>query len=426
MRAISILSLLFLLPFYSSCSGGDGSKTDSGQDTSSDTDTDTETDTETDTDTGSDTDTDIDTDTIIVSDAGPWDWEDLPEGEDCGAGCKQLTFTKNVRWEEWDVWGDLIVFQDETLNTCVVDHKKNKKFLMPNFYPEYGIGPSMGSANMYPATIYEKTICYSKSVWGIMLSDIICADLETEAQTLVYHRTEQGGEFPNPAKFSDLYNNRFVSMGGCGDVLDSWPLCYFDIDSPGVYEEIQAHLYGSHNSIWEDIVVWYSEAEGVFDIKGYDFSTKTTFNIASDDEDQFMARIHGNHVVYQDLRFGENSDPTMGDWNHSVVFMYDLETKERKQITNQDWISAYPDVYGEIVVWADYRDSANPNDKNSLAGVQIWGYNLSTETEFQITNIPNRAKSLPRIWEDKVFVAMYKETPGEDAIYMFDLPEGAK
>jgi hypothetical protein len=324
----------------------------------------------------------------------------------------------------------LIVYrysETEKDDITIVDYQKNMQMVLPNPYPQYPTGTMLSSINFYPATIFKKVVCYSKMVdQNEKFVDVISANLESKKQTLVYRREKQGGFFPNPAKFSDLYNNRFVSMGGCGEVMDSWPLCYFDIGSPGVYEEIQPHLYGSHNSIWEDIVVWYSEADGIFDIKGYDFSTKATFNITSDDEDQFMARIHRKYVVYQDLRYGENSDPTMGDWNHSVVFLYNLQTKEAKQITNQDWISAYPDVNGDIIVWADYRESANPNDKNSLAGVQIWGYNLSTEYEFQITDIPNRAKSLPRIWEDKVFVAMYKETPGEDAIYMFDLPAEAR
>ena len=84
-----------------------------------------------------------------------------------------------------------------------------------------------------------------------------------------------------------------------------------------------------------------------------------------------------------------------------------------------------PDIYDNIIIWADYRDSANPNDVDSFSGVQIWGYNIDTATEFQITNIPDRPKTMPRIWGDKVFVDMQKTTGGS-AIYMFPLPDGAK
>jgi beta propeller repeat protein len=214
-----------------------------------------------------------------------------------------------------------------------------------------------------------------------------------------------------------------VSRGGCGEVLDSASLCFLDIEYPAPQVLIEEN-YGGCNSIWGDMLVFFDWRTFPTKITGYDFSKQQFSEIASGEKDTQDPRIHGTKVVYQDLRYGDSD--IMGSWEHGVVFVYDLETKERKQITNQDWISAYPDVYGDIVVWADYRDSANPNDKNSLSGVEIWGYNLETKQEFQITNLPGRSKTTPRIWEDKVFVHMYKETPGEDAIYMFDLSKGAK
>ena len=132
-----------------------------------------------------------------------------------------------------------------------------------------------------------------------------------------------------------------------------------------------------------------------------------------------FARIHGDRVVYQDLKLGTSD--SMGDWNHAAIFMYEISTGTTTQITSGAWIAAYPDVHDNIIVWADYRDSVNPNNNTSFAGVQIWGYNIDTSTEFQITNILNRPKTMPRIWGDKVFVDMAKTTGG-NAIYMFDLP----
>jgi beta propeller repeat protein len=420
MKIISIFSLLFLLPCCSSCSSGDGSKADSGQNTDTDTDTDTDNDT--------DIDTDTDTDTDIISDAGPWDWEDLPQGEDCGTGCAQLTFTKTVDMLEWDVWGSLLAYTDgDTTETWVVDYVQRKQVLIPNFYPDVGIGPSMGSLQLFPATVYEKTVCYAKSVFNdIGFSDIICADLDAKTQRLVYHRIEQGGIFPNPAKYSDLYGNRFVSMGGCGEVMDSWPLCAVEIDSPAPVEpqQLTGDFYGGYNSIWGDVVVFQDARHIPDSITGYDFSTSQFIEITADDEYQLDPRIQGTKAVYHDLRYGDSDN--MGSWNHSAVFVYDLETKERTQITNAEWIAAYPDVYGDIVIWADYRACSDPNQKNDLSNVEIWGYNLVSKQEFQITNLPGRVKTTPRIWEDKVFVHMYKENPAEDAIYMFDLPEGTK
>ena len=60
-----------------------------------------------------------------------------------------------------------------------------------------------------------------------------------------------------------------------------------------------------------------------------------------------------------------------------------------------------------------------------FTAAEIWGYNLTTETEFQVTNLPGRIKQTPRIWEDKVFVHM-SIASGGDGIFVFDLPDGAK
>ena len=414
------MRLLLLVAFSilmgcSSCSNGSGSGPDSGTDTGTDGDTDTDTD--------SDSDTDSDTATVpegFVPDAGPWDWTDLPNASDCGADCVQLTYTDEVRVLEWDVWGNLLSFNDEAPITHVVNHAEEKQLTIPNVYPAISIGQYSDSANFYP-TIYEQTVCYSKLAGNgtVVFSDVICADLDAEIQQLVYHRSKAGYDFPNPAKYSDLYGTRFASMGGCGDVMDSWPLCMFSMESPGTYEEIAPTHYGSHNSMWGDVVVWYKEDSG-YNIQGHDFSSGTTFNITDDSEVQFNPRIHGTRVVYQDLRFGSGGTPQTS-WAHSAIFMYDLNTHITTQITSGAWIAADPDVHNNIIVWADYRDSADPNNQNSLSGVEIWGYNIDTSTEFKITNLPGRAKTTPRIWGDKVFVHMYKATSG-DAIYMFDLP----
>jgi Tol biopolymer transport system component len=213
-------------------------------------------------------------------------------------------------------------------------------------------------------------------------------------------------------------------MGGCGEVMDSWPLCTFDMETPGTYQEIAPHQYGDYNSMWGDVVVWTTGLADNSDIRGYDFSTGAFIEITDDTTSQLDPRIHGTRVVYMDLKLG-TSGP-MGDWNHAAIFMHDLATHETTQITSGEWIAAEPDIHENIVVWADSRACANPNDKNDFANVEIWGYNLDTGTEFQITNLPGRPKAMPRIWGDKVFVHMYKTTPGQNAIYMFDLPPAAK
>ncbi len=417
--AAALVALLFLALFFSSCSNGSGSGPDAGTDTGTGTGGDTDADSDSDTDTDTDTDTDMDTDGF-VADAGPWDWTELPDAGDCGAiGCRQLTFTNEVRVLEWDVWGNLLSYSDGDIDNSsvhVVNISEAKQLTIPSPYTT-----DTTTFVFYPGTINENTVCYAKTAnhWDGR-SDLICADLESETQQLIYHRAKEGNEYPNPAKYIDIYGDRIISKGGCGEVMDSWPLCVFDIESPGIYEEITPDGYGGHNSMWGDVVVW-TLAYTDNDIRGYDFSTQQFIEVTDDDntEHQLAARIHEDRVVYMDMRFGD-SDP-MGDWNHSAIFMYEISTGTTTQITSGAWIASYPDVHDNIIVWADYRDSANPNNNTSFAGVQIWGYNIDTSTEFQITNILNRPKTMPRIWGDKVFVDMAKTTGG-NAIYMFDLP----
>jgi hypothetical protein len=158
----------------------------------------------------------------------------------------------------------------------------------------------------------------------------------------------------------------------------------------------------------------------------YDFSTGEVTDITNDDlaAIQLNARTQGGRIVYQDLSLGNND--LMGDWNHSAVFLRDLVTDETIQVAGGEWIAAEPDVFGNIVIWNDSRACDNPNDKNDYSDVEIWGKNIDTDIEQQIFDLPDRPKTMPRIWGDKVFIHMFKADPSEDAIYMITLPGGFK
>ncbi len=407
-----LLFTFSILMGCSSCSNGSGSSPDAGTDTG----TGTSGDTDSDTDSDIDTDTDTDTDTFI-SDAGPWEWTDLPDSGDCGADCVQLTYSDEVRVLEWDVWGDFLVFVEQDMRSVLIDIENRKQLIIPSIHPEHPIWP--GSATYYP-TLYENRAYYSykQYVQSPRFSEMIMLDWSAKAQTVVFHYEEQGGQYPDPSKYTDSFGDRIVSMGGCGG-YDTNDLCHFPLPPPSTPEVIIPGTYGGHNSIWGDVVVWDTNDMLGDDIRGYDFSTQQFIEITDDAECQMFARIHGDRVVYQDLKLGTSD--SMGDWNHAAIFMYEISTGTTTQITSGAWIAAYPDVHDNIIVWADYRDSVNPNNNTSFAGVQIWGYNIDTSTEFQITNILNRPKTMPRIWGDKVFVDMAKTTGG-NAIYMFDLP----
>ncbi len=420
-----LLILLVLSLLFSGCSGcsdGGGAAADGGADTSSDTDTDTDTDTDSDSDT--DTDSDPYPPDWFIPDAGPWEWEDLPDAGDCDQeGCRQLTFGDGVDFLEWDVWGEVLVYDGEPDRLVIVEISNWKHASIPSPFdtstPQY---------DFFPATIHEQTMCYGKSANGMNgTKAVICADIETETQRLIYYRQKVGDEYPEPPIYSDLYGDRFVSTAGCGE-LSSKPLCVFDLNAPGTYEEDFPPAWGGYNTIWEDVTVWFGAdgdgAIGDYDVRGRDLSSGEYIAIAIDDEVQAFPRIKGTKVVYMDLRFGDSGYG--GDWNHAAIFMYDLISQETDQITDGSSIAIDPDMDGDIIVWMDYRGCPNPNGTyESWYCAEVWGYNIVTEDEFQVTNLPGRSKQTPRIWGDKVFIQMSK-IGGGDAIYMFDLPDGAK
>jgi beta propeller repeat protein len=408
----------FLQASCSSCSDG-GSVHDAGPGTDTDADTDTDTDVDSDTDSDSDTDTDSDT----VSDAGPWEWTDLPPSEDCGPGCQQLTYGGGVRDGEWDVWDNFVVFNTYPDSTIGVVDVVNRRQLMVPVPVEECASPDIDCYGQYPS-IYQNYVYYGLLANSPHRSILVRADILGHTQELWYSTVDTGEDGWESIKATDVYGDRITSTGGCDNASVN-ELCYFNLSAPGEATVLAGSMYGAPANVWGDIAVWWSYDGGgdTVDVVKYDFISSELSYITHDPESQIYTRFQGNTVVYMDLRFGDNL--LMGDWNHAAVFAYDLSTSESKQITNAEWIAANPDVYDNIVVWQDFRASANPNNKMSLSGTEIWGYNLTTETEFQVTNLPGRIKQTPRIWEDKVFVHMSVGSGG-DGIFMFDLPDGAK
>ena len=98
-----------------------------------------------------------------------------------------------------------------------------------------------------------------------------------------------------------------------------------------------------------------------------------------------------------------------------------LKPIEKTSITSENWITSFPDIFDEIIVWADYRDCVDPNSTADLGCVEIWGYDLKKQTEFQITNSPGRRKADPRIWGNRVYFQMDHEKGDGFGLYVVEL-----
>ena len=407
-----LAALLFLA---AGCSGGSSGEPDGGTDTGTG-----DADGDTDTDADGDADGDTDTDPGVLScpgetDAGPWEWEDQPAGEDCGTGCKQTTFADEVEPIQWDVWDDRLAFVDGNRRLWLVDMVQSRQLEVPAVNPELAPYPPPIKTSFFCPSLYQTRLLH---YWYTSFNVPI-----TERQVLMdAAQMNLSVVFDGHTSNIDVYGNRYVFFGQCSESNDEEDICLGNLSSPCSAVSILSDVYGTGSRIWENDLVWVQGDGSQSNIRSYSISLEQFIEITSDDYYQLRPRLHDRRVVYMDLRFGDNNP--LGNWNHSAVFLYDLDTQQTTQIAGGDWIACYPDVYGDIVVWQDYRACDDSNNVYNFSCVEIWGYNLATQTEFQVTNLPGRAKQMPRVWGGYVYVDMVK--PGGDAIYRFDLPEGAR
>jgi len=95
------------------------------------------------------------------------------------------------------------------------------------------------------------------------------------------------------------------------------------------------------------------------------------FPICQDPGWQRCPKVSGNIVVWEDLK-----DVNNGNWD---IYGKDLSTGVEFPICTAIYDQSSPSVSGNIVVWADPRQGAEDCTKKI-----IYGYNLSTKTEFSI------------------------------------------
>ncbi len=356
-----------------------------------------------------------------VADAAvdPWAWNNNPEGEFCGDDCTQLTFTEHVAEQEWDIWGDHLVFRDEEGAISIVNINEKKTLRIPDIHMDYPIGSGVSEAS-WP-TIFEDRVYYVLSVYGAVPArqEIVAADPLEEKQDVIWLRESPDSSNDRLPMSLDVFDDRLIAAGGAGNPEVS-ALSVFAPPWPTSGEALINQSYGEHNSIWENVVVFWDERVDPTNISAYDFERGEVFTLVDDLEYQYAPRIQGRRIVYMDFRLDE-SDP-WGSWYKAMVVMLDLDTAKRLRITNGSSIAAHPDIYNNIVVWMDYR-ACSKQKKGNLSCVEIWGLNFDTGTRMQLTYNEARPKAYPRIWEHRIFVHMFAEDFSTDAIYMFELPE---
>lgn len=139
-------------------------------------------------------------------------------------------------------------------------------------------------------------------------------------------------------------------------------------------ENIASSSWGSLFSESGDKVIWayhpypYTRLQKIL---GYDIKSKSQFEIDTREELPYKSApmMSGDIVAYQ----GSNGD----DGNQ--IRLYDMASKTYRQLTpDQSASNQFPVISGKKIVWVDRRNL-------KTTGEDIYGYDLSTNSEFTVT-----------------------------------------
>ncbi|MDO8137157.1 MAG: hypothetical protein Q6354_05900 [Candidatus Brocadiales bacterium] len=153
-----------------------------------------------------------------------------------------------------------------------------------------------------------------------------------------------------------------------------------------------------HPQIWGSRILWLDRRMGRANIFMYDPSKDEEMPLLETEQEISSIRLHRDKVVYQ--AWSRNWD----------VWLLDLESGDNRPVSKGDWHELLPRVWGDLVVWEDWRNGYGLGD--------IYLYNLKNEEALQITNDP-ATQGRPDIYKDKV--VWHDNRHGNWDIYLYDL-----
>ena len=161
-----------------------------------------------------------------------------------------------------------------------------------------------------------------------------------------------------------------------------------------------------------DIVIFDLGDDGLPGGTGGDSDSKT---VLAKPGRQSAPVIYGGIIVYCDN----------GDWKgknpNSDIYMYDIGSETKTRLTSDKDAQLYPDVYGNIIVWADYRNDQWEIYMYDLGLDGIPNTEDEGEGEYRVTTLEARQMN-PRIFDNRIVYRDDRSDEGYD-IYMFTLEE---
>ncbi|OHB90053.1 MAG: hypothetical protein A3C38_04295 [Planctomycetes bacterium RIFCSPHIGHO2_02_FULL_50_42] len=242
---------------------------------------------------------------------------------------------------------------------------------------------------------------YYPQIWG---TNILWLDRRSGNSDMFIYNFAKGREVRVPPGHEEvnsinIYKDNVVYQVWGGN----WDVWLLNIKS-GNKRQISAN-HSWHEMlprIWGDSVVWedWRNGYGLGDIYLYNLKTKETRQITTDPGAQGKPDIYKDVIVWHDKR--------NGNWD---IYLYDLDKGEERRLTDDPADQFSPVIHGDHVVWVDSRNG----------NWDIFTHNLSTGTTTCICNDPSK-QWWPQIWKNTIL--WVDERAGESAIYVYDITTG--
>lgn len=111
-----------------------------------------------------------------------------------------------------------------------------------------------------------------------------------------------------------------------------------------------------HVAVFDNRVVWQDDRYGNWDIFMFDLTTGIETRITDEPSYQVEPKIYGDIIVWKDLRNNEGALKDFPVDYNSDIYLYNITTGQEKQLTSNNQSQYAPDIFGEYIVWLDYRN----------------------------------------------------------------------
>ncbi len=193
------------------------------------------------------------------------------------------------------------------------------------------------SADQVNPAIYGDKIVYTDTRNGN--DDIYMYDLTTGTETQI---TTDPAHQSGPA----IYGDKIVWTDARDKVNYTTDIYMYDLNT-GTETQITTDPGNQNNTkIYGEKIIWMDDRNSNLDIYMYDLSSGTETPVVADPTNQYWPAIYGDKIVYLD--------------DSSYIYMYDLTTGIKTMITTDpNYYPDQPDIYGDKIVWEDWRDTVN-------------------------------------------------------------------